>query len=143
MKTFIKLVVVVTLAIGTYSDVYAYYEKGKPLLCALQDLTECVIGDQCQKVTPEDVNLPDFILVDHTQKLLTAVPGTGSNRKTPIDSGQKLDGRLILQGVDYGFKDQRDGLAWSISIDEINGKFIVSAAGDGFALVAFGACLTR
>ena len=33
-----------------------------------------------------------------------------------------------------------DGLAWSMAINEDTGKLVLSAAGDGFAMVVFGAC---
>lgn len=143
MNTVIKMVVAMMLMLGAHSHVHAYFGEGKPLLCALQSVSECFADGDCESVTPELVNLPDFFLVDHAQKVLRAAPGTGSTQTTPIERGEQLDGRLILQGGDDGVEDYRDGVAWTLSIDNVTGKLVMSAAGDGFALVGFGSCLVR
>ena len=56
---------------------------------------------------------------------------------------EHLDGKLILQGADDGVEDVRDGMAWSMSISEDTGKMVLSASGDGFAMVVFGACTQK
>jgi hypothetical protein len=62
---------------------------------------------------------------------------------TAIERSEHLDGKLILQGADEGIEDVRDGLAWSMVIDETSGKMLLSAAGDGVAFAVFGACTLR
>ena len=45
--------------------------------------------------------------------------------------------------ADDGIKDVRDGAGWTMSINEATGKMVMTAAGDGFAVVVFGACTLR
>ena len=143
MKSFISLVSATMLIAGSSAAMAATYDGSKPLLCAIHSVTECIVGEGCQKVSPESVNLLNFVQVDTTNKVLSARPESGDTRTTPIEYSEHLDGKLILQGADEGLEDIRDGLAWSIAIDETTGKMVVSASGDGFALVMFGACALR
>ena len=54
-----------------------------------------------------------------------------------------LDGKLVLQGADDGLEDVRDGAGWTMSINESTGEMVMTTAGDGFAVVVFGACALR
>ena len=74
--------------------------------------------------------------------VLTGGPGTGKTQFL-VERVEHLDGKLVLQGADDGVEDVRDGLAWSMSISEDTGKMVLSAAGDGFAMVVFGACAQK
>ncbi len=129
--------------VGASNASAATFGSSTPMLCALQSVTECVVGDGCGTVSPESVSLPDFVEVDPRAKRLSATRESGSERQTKIERAEQLDGRLILQGADDGVEGVRDGLAWSMAIDEESGKMVVSASGDGFALVVFGACTLR
>jgi len=76
-------------------------------------------------------------------KVITSTPESGSDRTTKIERSESLDGKLMLQGADDGIEDFRDGLGWTMAIDETTGKLVFSASGDGFAMVVFGACTVR
>lgn len=45
-------------------------------------------------------------------------------------------GAMIVEGI-------RDGLAWSMTIDQISGKMVLTASGDAVGFVVFGACTAR
>jgi len=64
-------------------------------------------------------------------------------RTTTIERSESLDDKLMLQGANDGIEDFRDGLGWTMAIDENTGKQVFSASGDGFAMVVFGACTLR
>ena len=119
------------------------FDGGKIMLCANQYASECVAGTDCVNVAPGSVNLPDFFLVDAGKKLISATPESGSTATTSIERVEHLDGKLMLQGADDGIKDVRDGAGWTMSINEATGKMVMTTAGDGFAVVAFGACALR
>ena len=70
-------------------------------------------------------------------------PGQGERPPSMILSSVTIDGKLFLQGADDGVEGIRDGLAWSISIDQDNGKLVLTASGDAVGFVIFGACTTR
>ena len=119
------------------------FDGGKTMLCASQYAHECDAGSDCATVTVASVNLPDFFLVDTAKKLISATPESGSTATTTVERVEHLDGKLMLQGADDGFKDVRDGAGWTMSINESTGKMVMTTAGDGFAVVVFGACTLR
>lgn len=118
----------------------ADYDGSKTLLCATQYVSQCDAGVDCVNVFPESVNIPDFFIVNTKDKLIGAI---NSDRTTPVERVEHLDEKLVLQGADDGIEDVRDGLAWSMSISEDTGKMVLSAAGEGFAMVVFGACAPK
>jgi hypothetical protein len=118
----------------------APFDGSKNMLCATQYVSQCDTGADCVNVTPESVNLPDFIHIDVAGKLISPTPESGREATTPIERSEILDGKLMLQGADDGVEDVRDGLGWTIAINEETGKMVISASGDGFATVVFGAC---
>ncbi|MEN8108362.1 MAG: hypothetical protein ABFS22_10170 [Pseudomonadota bacterium] len=139
MKKFIGILLILGITTSPLA-VAGDYDGSSTLLCATQYVSQCDAGTDCVNVFPADVKIPDFFVVDATAKELSAVH---SDRTTPVERIEHLDGKLILQGADDGLEDVRDGLAWSMLINEDTGKMIISAAGDDFAMVVFGACAKR
>jgi len=58
----------------------------------------------------------------------------------PIEPSEVVDGRLILQGAEDGLEGVRDGIGWSLSIDETSGDMVLTGSGADVAFVIFGAC---
>ena len=119
------------------------FDGGKMILCANQYASECVAGTDCVNVSPGGVNLPNFFQVNTGEKLISAAPESGLTSTTTIERVEHLDGKLMLQGADDGIKDVRDGAGWTMSINEVTGQMVMTTAGDGFAVVIFGACTLR
>ena len=119
------------------------FDGEKIMLCASQYASECNAGSDCVNVSPASVNLPDFFLVDTANKLISAAPASATSSTTGIERVEHLDGKLMLQGADDGIEDVRDGAGWTMSINEATGKMVMTTAGDGFAVVVFGACALR
>jgi len=136
------ILAITTLALSSLTMAEPF-DGGKTMLCASQYAHECDAGSDCETVTVASVNLPDFFLVDTGKKLISATPESGSTSTTTIERVEHLDGKLMLQGADDGIKDVRDGAGWTMSINESTGKMVMTTAGDGFAVVVFGACTLR
>ncbi len=119
------------------------FDGSKLLVCTNQQVNECVYGERCKMVAPMGVNLPNFFNVDVKKKVITGKHDGGLDASTPVERVEHLDGKLVLQGADDGLPDVRDGMVWSMAIDETSGWMSLTAAGDGFAIVAFGACMVR
>ena len=143
MKKAVKFISATTLFLGVANAQAVNYASGQPPLCAIQSVSECVAGQGCDSLMPYEVNLPDFFVIDPASRLLVTTPDNGVQRKTPIEYNERLDGKLMLQGADDGIEDVRDGVAWSMAIDEETGRLVMTVAGDAFALAAFGACTLR
>jgi hypothetical protein len=73
------------------------FDGSVPLLCAPIELMECAAGGECQRRTAEDVNLPRFLTLDFKAQSLAAADD--SKRTAPIQRVERVNGRLILQGV--------------------------------------------
>jgi hypothetical protein len=119
------------------------FDGSKQLVCANQQVNECVKGERCKMVAPMRVNLPNLFNVDVENKVITGKHDRGLDASTPVEHVEHLDGKLMLQGADDGLPDVRDGMVWSMAIDETSGRMSLTASGDGFAIVAFGACMVR
>ncbi|MGD9043148.1 MAG: hypothetical protein PVG06_05505 [Desulfobacterales bacterium] len=116
------------------------FDGSKPLICAVIDLVECQPGGKCQQVTAEDVGIPNFLKINFKEKKISATHSNGSKRSTEIENFEKIDGKIIIQGAEDGIEDVRDGLGWSLAINEETGKTVLTASGDEVGFVIFGAC---
>ena len=119
----------------------ANFDGSKPLLCASTELQECIPGVGCERVTAESINAADFFRIDVKKKTITAAARNQSRPPQRIESSTKTEHLLVIQGSDDGVEGVReDGLAWSIAIDKISGKMVLTASGNEVAFVVFGSC---
>jgi hypothetical protein len=117
------------------------FDGSKPLVCTVITVNECLEGEGCMAVAPEDVNLPRYLWVDVAKKTIQDKKA-GDGRKSSIESVKRVEGKLILQGAEEGRPDVRDGFGWTVAIMEESGQMVLSASGDMVAISAFGSCTT-
>lgn len=101
-------------------------------LCSAVTVGRCDV-DGCTDVTPDDVMLPQFVIVDLGAKLLSTTPASGENRSTPIESLQREGGLIALQGL-------QNGRAFSFVISEKLGSASVAIARENLVLAVSAAC---
>ncbi|MGI9325636.1 MAG: hypothetical protein ACR2PZ_10485 [Pseudomonadales bacterium] len=128
----------VCLAIAAQGAAAADFDGSKPLLCAPSSYNECTAAG-CQPVDAASITAPSFLRVDAKRKRIEPVQG-GAGRTGKIDHVETIDGKLILQGVEDGVEDVRDGIGYSLAIAQDTGRMVLSASADDVAFVAFGAC---
>jgi hypothetical protein len=106
-----------------------------PIICAFTSTAECDSENGCVSATPESVGLPQFIRVDFSNKRIVAAGQVmeGTKTGTQIKNFQRLDGQLVLQGVELR--------GWSMVISENTGRMTLAVSGDDEAFVLFGACM--
>jgi len=138
MKSVAIRTAVAGLAIISMAAGAASFDGSKSLLCATQTVNECLPGSGCSALDAASVNMPDFFQVEASASVIR-----GATAETPIERIEHLDGKLVLQGADDGIEDVRDGIAWTMVIDEDTGKMMLNATGDDFSVVVFGACMER
>lgn len=129
---------VLLFACATPVTALAIFDGSHPLLCAPGPYHQCT-ADGCERMPADAVGGPRFIRIDVEGATIESVEG-GAGRTSVIDHAEHVDGRLVLQGVEDGIDGVRDGLGYSISIDEASGEMVFSAAADGASFTAFGAC---
>ena len=116
------------------------FDGSKPLYCALMDTVQCVPGGECTEIEPEEVKLPDFLAINFKKKIITATKEGGIQRSSKIENRKLIDGKLIVQGAEDGVEGVKDGLGWTIAINESTGKMVLTGSGDDVGFVFFGAC---
>ncbi len=142
MRTSIKITLFATL-MGFVSTASAdgFYDGKTPLLCSVYQLFECDHPNACLTVTPDQIQGVSHMTIDFSKKMITRA-GEESEQKSDIKSvTTDLDGKLIIQGVEDGDPDTRDGAGWTISIMDPEGTMVMATAADGFAVVGLGACV--
>src|SRR5262249_11629236 len=87
---------------------------------------------KCQNNMFESLHLPQFIKVDLVAKRASGAEN-GEEEAAPIQQVERLDDRLILQGV-------QNGRGWSMVIVKETGDMTLSVSGDDAVWLAFGAC---
>ena len=115
------------------------FDGSKPLHCTLDETIECLPGGECEKVKPAEVNLPDTIIIDYEKKTIATKEGD-IKRTSPIENRKHIDGKLIIQGAEDGSKDQKDGIGWTIAVNDSTGKMVVTGSGNDVGFVLFGSC---
>ncbi len=130
----------VVAVLGMASSAHAVVDGSEPVICASADVMECVPGGICQRINAVEAGIPRFLRIDFAGQKITRTRPNGDDVSSEIERSETVDGRLILQGAEDGFEGVRDGIGWSLSIDEENGEMVLTGSGDEVAFVIFGAC---
>lgn len=134
MKIF-GVISVILWAVGLYLTPLQVAAAGKydgsvPLVCVPLAVTECGAEGECQKGTPQSVNLPQFFSVDFKTMTIRAVE---ENRESAIKTVDRVHGKMILQGV-------QGQLGWTMIIAEDSGQMSATIAGAIEGYIIFGSC---
>jgi hypothetical protein len=105
------------------------FDGSKPLLCALTEALGCGPDGECQRGEAHSLDLPTFVSVDLKKN---EIREHGGSRATKIASQQRLDGLILLQGV-----QER---AWSLAISPETRRLTFTASGNDEGFVVFGNC---
>lgn len=114
---------------------HAAFDGSSPLLCVPIEIMECGAGEGCLETTPEDVSIPQFIRIDFGKKKASGTLENGEVREVDIERMERENGMLVLQGG-------QQGRGWSVTIGEDTGKMTLTASGDRYGFIIFGACVT-
>jgi len=116
------------------------FGKADRLICAVVDVHECLPNAGCEETTAKEINLPQFFKIDIKKKHIRGIRPGRAESEARINSLQHLDKKIILQGVQDGRKDVRDGVGWTMAIMEDTGEMVLTSSGDMVGFVVFGAC---
>jgi len=103
------------------------------MICAASQVQICIEDDTCYSATPEELGVPDFVVIDTDKQTISTTRASGLNRSTDFSAATKENGLVYLQGME-------GGRAFSFVIDEATGRMTVSVARDGISVSVFGVC---
>jgi hypothetical protein len=103
------------------------------LLCYGLSAARCETGEACESVEPWKLNIPDFVKLDLRGKRLQTTAASKENRETPLQTVQRTDGKILIQGL----QGER---AFSWLITETSGEGTLSVAGVGQGVTIFTIC---
>ena len=90
-------------------------------------------GERLLPIPPSEVDVPEFVIVDVKGKMLSTTKASERNRRTAVQTANRADGYIYLQGIDLG-------RAFSFVIDEATGHVTVAVSRDGVSVTVFGVC---
>jgi len=134
MNKIIGIILVALMSIVPYQIAAADTEESSELLCAIMEVFECSLENDCAEVTAESANLPMFTRIDFENMKLLSPKGSKDTRASSISHVRKSNGSVLLQGMAHG-------RAWSIAISEVSGKMTASISEDEGGFIVFGACV--
>jgi hypothetical protein len=132
-KLIVMGLALISIFVVPFSGMAGDFDGSQPLLCATIKAIECGPEGECLQGTAESVNLPQFFKINFKKKMITATKESVNKRTSGIKIKERLDGKLILQGMG-------EELAWSMAISEQTGKVVITASGEQVGFVVFGAC---
>ena len=120
----------VALSVAPRPAAAAPFDGSAPMLCAAITVMDCDPKGECSRRMPEEVNLPTFVRIDVSGRIIASSDGS---RTAEVKLLTRLDGSLILQGA-----QNRRG--WTVAIVEETGKMSAAIADGEDAFVVYGAC---
>jgi hypothetical protein len=102
-------------------------------LCSSLEATVCFADSACLVLPPEELNIPQFIIVDAKTGKLETTAASAQRRETKADSVRRADETIQLQGHEAG-------RAFSLLINELTGRATFTSAADERGVIVFAAC---
>jgi len=144
MRSSIKTILLAALmSFITTASSASFLDGQTPLLCSVYQLFECDQPNACVAVTPDEIQGVSHLNIDFNKKTITKAGEVSAQKSDIMSIETGVDGKLIIQGIEDGEAEVRDGAGWTISIMDPEGTMVMAVAGDGFAVVGLGACVPR
>ena len=141
MRSLILAVVMTATAFAAAPATAEKFDGKTPLLCSAFRMFECDLANGCVPVAAEEIGAAGSWTLDFKKKEFT---GTSENAlPNAIERVELLDGKLFLSGIQDGLPIERDGVAWSVSINNPDGVMTMAVVGEGFGMGGLGSCVTR
>ena len=105
------------------------------LLCETSDVVACSDG-LCMQGPPGSFELPYFMLIDVSDKIILGVNTDGDKVTSPILNSDVTENAFILQGIE-------NHRGWTMGIDRGDGDLTLSSTGAGLNFIISGNCNER
>ena len=135
-KTAYCLVAIILITAGMGAASADNVTGADKLLCSVNIALLCTDDGECEAGTPWSMNLPEFIEVHISEKMLSTTKTSSEKRITPINHLGRSDGAIFVHG-------NQNGRAFSFVITEETGMVTYAVAAETMVITGFGACLPR
>ena len=126
----LAIVGLMSCSVVAYADDVADSER---MLCSISKVTLCVEDGDCFPISVFDVGVPQFLIIDLKNKVISTTEASGENRESKVAHLFRESGRTFLQGIE-------NNRAYSFLIEDDIGHLSASVTRDGITISAFGAC---
>jgi hypothetical protein len=103
------------------------------MICASVQVQICFENDTCYAAAPDELDVPEFVIIDLKEKSISTTRSSGLNRSTSFASVERNGGLIYLQGAE-------GGRVFSFVINEGSGHITAAVVRDGFSVSVFGSC---
>lgn len=103
------------------------------MVCAATQVQVCIENDSCYQVSPDELGVPDFVIIDTSKRSVSTTKASKEYRSTGFSTVAEQSDRLYLQGMERG-------RAFSFVIDKATGRMTVAVSRDGLSVSVFGSC---
>ena len=121
---------VLLLATAAFADDLTGSDR---FLCSAGSVSACCDDGECASGTAAEINLPQFIEVDLVAKRIDTTKSSGLNRTSPIEIVRRVNGRIVLQGVENDHP-------YSFAINEKTGELAATITEAMCSVIAFAKC---
>lgn len=135
MKRMVLVLFALLLCSTFIQPATAAFDGSSPLLCVPIEIFDCGANEGCFETSAESVSIPQFIRIDFKKKKAGGTLENGLLREVGIERMERENGMLVIQGG-------QQGRGWTVAIGEETGKMTLTASGDRFGFIIFGACTT-
>jgi len=108
-------------------------ENTTDVLCAPGQAQVCVETGECFSATPWELNMPEFIVIDLKNEVMSTTRASGLNRASEFTRVAHAGGTIYLHGIE----GER---AFQFVIHEGTGKMTAAVSLDGISVTVFGSC---
>lgn len=119
-------------ALLSLSGATAWAEGGNARLCAVTEVLDCSPVTGCERVSPTDAGLPEFLRVDANGQGLRSA-AAGDERRSSARAREVTQTGVILVGIE-------NLRGWSAVLSEGGRRLVGTTADHDGAFVVFGVC---
>jgi hypothetical protein len=130
MKRLVVVMAVAMLGTAVSGDDVTGSEK---LLCSASRIIGCYEEGDCAELFPEEIGVPQFVVIDTEAQRVSTTRASGENRSTSLGEVNRADGLMFFQGIERG-------RAFSFVVHEQTGHLTVAVSRDGLSVSVFGSC---
>ena len=132
-----------TVALGTAGALFAAgasaegLDGSRNIICSAISVVACSDTPACLQGQARDFELPEFMFVDMTAKVIRATAESPQkNVRSPIKNAETTGTQFVLQGIENGH-------GWTVAIDRKTGRMRASLSGELVSYMIFGACTAQ